>query len=666
MNGFAAQRRLMVERQIARRGVHDARLLAAMRRIPREAFVAENLRQFAYDDSPLPIEAGQTISQPYIVALMIEAAQLAAGERVLEIGAGSGYAAAVMAALVDRVYTIERHPELAELARQRYARLGYRNIEVRTGDGTGGWPEAAPFDAILAAAGGPAVPGVLRRQLTIGGRLVMPVGECTRQQRLVKVTRTGAHHYTEEDLGAVRFVPLIGSYGWSEQDAGVGPVTPVLARDEAPASVPALIRDALEPLPAFDDPAFGRLFDRYAGARVVLLGEASHGTAEFHQARAAITRHLVRAHGFRIVAVEADWPDAAAVNRYVRGLPAHDDDAQAFHRFPQWVWRNREVGAFLGWLRHYNRDRPAPRQAGFYGLDLYGQQRSIRAVINYLDRVDPEAAQVARRRYGCLAPWAQEPAQYGRLALSSGYALCEKAVVQMLRELLDHRLAYASHDDGPYLDAARNARLVSNAEAYYRALYYSAAESWNLRDQHMFETLQHLLRASGPDAKAVVWAHNSHVGDARQTEMGQRRDELNLGQLCREHLGEEVALIGFGTHGGTVAAAENWDEPMQTMPVQPSLADSYELLFHQAQVPRGLLDLRTDRHPVLRAQLLGRRLERFIGVVYRPQTERWSHYTQAALPGQFDGYVWFDQTHAVTPLPGPAPGGAPDTWPFGL
>jgi protein-L-isoaspartate(D-aspartate) O-methyltransferase len=656
----------MVERQIARRGIHDARLLAAMSRIPREAFLADDMQEHAYEDSPLPIEAGQTISQPYIVALMIQAAQVGPGDRVLEIGAGSGYAAAVMAALAGRVYTIERHAELAELARRRHARLGYRNIEVRTGDGTHGWPEVAPFDAILAAAGAPAVPDVLRRQLAIGGRLIIPVGERSHVQRLIKVTRVEADRYTQEDLGAVRFVPLIGSHGWSEEGGPANAADPVPVREDPPPSIPQQIRAALEPLPPFDDVAFGRLFDRYAGARVVLLGEASHGTSEFYQARAAITRHLIEAHDFRIVAVEADWPDAAAINRHVRHQTPHEEDAQAFHRFPLWMWRNREVDAFVRWLRDCNAGRHASEQAGFFGLDLYSLQRSIRAVIDYLDRVDPDAAQVARRRYGCLAPWAQEPAQYGRMALSTGYAMCEKAVVQMLRELLEHRLSYVARDGAAYLEATQNARLVTNAEAYYRAMYYGAAESWNLRDRHMFETLLNLLHAHGPDARAVVWAHNSHIGDARQTEMGQVRDELNLGQLCREHFGDEVALIGFGTHTGTVAAADNWDEPMQVMPVQPSLPDSYERLFHEAQVPRGLLDLREGQHPVLRTRLLAQRLERFIGVIYRRETERWSHYTGATLPRQFDGYVWFDETRAVSPLPGQARGGTPETWPSGL
>jgi len=660
MNDHTQAREWMVQRQIARRGIHDPYLLEAMRRVPREEFVSSDMREFAYEDSPLPIEAGQTISQPYIVALMIEAAGIRPGDRVLEIGAGSGYAAAVMAQIAHKVFAIERHAELAELARQRFARLGYGNVEVRIGDGTGGWPEAAPFDAILAAAGGPEVPDVLRRQLVVGGRLVMPVGS-THSQRLVKVERQGEEQFSRDDLGGVMFVPLIGEHGWTEN--GRRPTPTHLPVEQ---TVPDLIRAASEPLPTFDDPAFGELFDRYADARVVLLGEASHGTSEFYRARDAITRRLIARHGFNIVAVEADWPDAATIDRYVRHRPARAGAEPPFRRFPTWMWRNAEFETFVEWLRAHNDTRPDAQRAAFYGLDLYSLNSSIRAVIDYLDKIDPEAAHIARQRYGCLTPWAKEPASYGRMALNAGYAVCEREVVTMLGDLLERQLDYARSDGESFFDAAQNARLVTNAEAYYRAMYYGAAESWNLRDTHMFETLQHLLDAGGGKAKAVVWAHNSHIGDARHTEMGELRDELNIGQLCREHYEDEAVLIGFGTHAGTVAAASDWDEPMVVMRVQPSRADSYEHLFHEAQVARSLTDLRKDAHPELRGQLLTQRLERFIGVIYRPDSERWSHYAQASLPRQFDAYVWFDQTQAVEALPTRVREGVPDTYPFGL
>jgi len=661
-------RERMVERQIAARGVHDPRVLAAMREVPREAFVPQALQEFAYEDSPLPIEAGQTISQPYIVALMAEAAQIRPEDRVLEIGAGSGYAAAVLSRIAAHVFTVERHETLTAQAARRLQRLGYGNVELRTGDGSGGWPEAAPFDAILAAAGGPAIPQVLKDQLEIGGRLVMPVGPEPREQRLIQVTRTAANHFEEQDLGGVNFVPMIGEHGWGEDERLTrGPAEPRSFREPAaPVSIPQLIRTAAEPLPDLDDPAFGALFDRFADARVVLLGEASHGTSEFYRARAAVTRRLIERHGFTIVAAEADWPDAASLDRYVRQRPAPPHAEPPFRRFPTWMWRNAEVEAFTEWLRGWNAGQSAEARAGIYGLDLYSLSASIRAVLDYLDLADPQAATIARQRYGCLTPWAREPQAYGRMALSAGYGQCEAGVIKVLADLLARRLDYAGDDGERYLDAAANARLVKNAEAYYRAMYYGAAESWNLRDTHMFETLLAVLEARGADAKAVVWAHNSHIGDASKTEMGLVREELNIGQLCRERFGQAAALIGFGTHTGTVACASDWDAPMEVKPVNPSRPDSYERLAHDSGVSRFLLDLREDVHETLRHRLLGPRLERFIGVIYRPETERWSHYSACSLPQQFDAYVWFDETTAVSPTPTHARPGEDDTWPFGL
>ncbi|WP_245215300.1 erythromycin esterase family protein [Pararoseomonas baculiformis] len=435
---------------------------------------------------------------------------------------------------------------------------------------------------------------------------------------------------------------------------------------DAAQTIPALIRDAAEPLPDFDDPAFGSLFDRFAQARVVLLGECSHGTSEFYRARAAITRRLIEEHGFTILAAEADWPDAAVIDRQVRGRPPAPDAEAPFRRFPTWMWRNTDVADFLGWLRQWNAGRDAKRQAGFYGLDLYNLSGSIEAVLRYLDRVDPEAAAVARERYGCLMPWMEEPQDYGRMALSRGYAPCEEGAVKTLRDLLEKRRDYAGEDGESFLDAAASARLVKNAEEYYRVMYYGGSRSWNLRDTHMFETLCSLLEAKGPQSRAVVWAHNSHIGDASRTDMGRERGELNIGQLCRERFGRDAALIGFGTHTGTVACASDWDEPMEVKRVNPSRPDSYERLAHDSGVERFLLDLREGRHDSLRARLMEERLERFIGVIYRPETERWSHYSTCVLPEQFDAYVWFDETRAVTPLPTEQKAGQEDTYPFGV
>jgi protein-L-isoaspartate(D-aspartate) O-methyltransferase len=331
------------------------------------------------------------------------------------------------------------------------------------------------------------------------------------------------------------------------------------------------------------------------------------------------------------------------------------------------MWRNREVDELVRWLHLHNGGVEAPeRRVGFHGLDLYSLYTSIAAVLRYLDDVDPAAARVARARYGSLTPWQHDPAAYGRAVLSGRYRDCEDEVVAMLRHMLDQRLAYQQRDGERYLDALQNARVVANAERYYRAMYYGSRESWNLRDQHMFETLQVLLAFRGADTKAVIWEHNSHVGNAAATEMG-ARGELNVGQLARTTFADGAFLIGFGTDHGTVAAASAWDGPMEVKRVRPSHPESYERLCHTAEIPAFTLALREPRRPEVRDELTPARLERAIGVIYRPDTELASHYFQAVLPVQFDEYIWFDETRAVTPLAAsPRAPDVPDTYPFGL
>lgn len=660
-------RERMVQEQIAARGVRDPRVLGAMRRVPRELFLAESLEEFAYQDTPLPIESDQTISQPFIVAYMVECLGLGGGERVLEIGTGSGYAAAVLAEVAREVYTVERYANLAATARERLARLGYGNVHVLHGDGTRGWPEHAPYDAIVVAAGGPEVPPSLREQLVIGGRLLIPVGPTARTQQLVRITRVAEHRFEQEELMPVAFVPLIGQEGWQE-----GAENPSRARPSAPAPPPArplpdLIAAACEPFSSIDRADLAPLLERIGEARVVLLGEATHGTHEFYRLRARITRELVERKGFTIIAAEADWPDAARIDHFVRDLEHPAPDWIAFTRFPTWMWRNHEVRELVDWLRERNRGLPEDRRVGFYGLDLYSLHTSIAAVLAYLDDVDPETATIARQRYGCLTPWQADPPAYGLAALSARYRSCEGDVVAMLQELLDRRLANLGRDAERYFDAVQNARLVMQAERYYRAMYYGGAQSWNLRDTHMFQTLRRVLQMRGPESRAVVWAHNSHLGNAAATEMG-ARGELNVGQLCREELGTNVYAIGFGTDHGTVAAASDWGAPMEVKQVRASHPRSYERICHETGIANFLVGLRpgAPSRDALRAALMEPRLERAIGVIYRPETELASHYFQAHLPLQFDEYAWFDESRAVQPLLSREVAGMPETYPFGL
>jgi protein-L-isoaspartate(D-aspartate) O-methyltransferase len=329
------------------------------------------------------------------------------------------------------------------------------------------------------------------------------------------------------------------------------------------------------------------------------------------------------------------------------------------------MWRNTVVRDFVDWLCAHNAALTMPERVRFAGLDLYSLYTSLDAVISYLEHVDADAAALARERYGCLTPWQSDPAAYGKAALSGAYRTCETEVVHMLKDLLSKRLAYAPQSREQYFDAVQNAQLIADAERYYRIMYYGSHESWNLRDRHMFDTLQRLMEFRGTRSRAVIWAHNSHIGDASATEMS-ARGELNIGQLCREHWGDEAYAIGFGTDSGTVAAASYWDGPMEIKHVQPSHEESYEFLCHEAGIDRFALPLRREQPEALHRALMTARLERAIGVIYRPETELASHYFHAVLPRQFDELIWLDRTSAVEPLETIELKGLPDTYPFGL
>ncbi len=699
MESGAQARNWMVERHIQGRGIEEEAVLDAMREVPREAFLPPELAGYAYQDQPLPIGERQTISQPYVVALMAQLAELQEGDRVLEVGTGSGYAAAVFSRIASRVFTVERHGSLAAEAEARFRDLGYDNIGVAVRDGTLGWPEHGPYDAIIVAAGSPGrIPPALAEQLAPGGRLIIPRGTTQAGQDLVRVRRTEGGELEEESLGAVRFVPLIGSAGWRPErevpERGPGepdaapPTAPAAkpaekpgeiltqataaregARVGRPRSLPGLIADSAQPFDDLANADLAPLLERIGDAHLVLIGEASHGTSEFYRFRARITRALIERKGFRFVAAEADWPDAAEIDAYVRHDPDHRPGAKPFQRFPRWMWANTDVLEFVHWLRGHNEgqsDRGA--MAGFHGLDLYSMHSSIEAVLEYLDDVDPDAAAVARDRYACLTPWQNDPALYGRAVLTGSFDQCEDDVVRMLNDLLAKRMEYVRRDGRRFVDAIQNARLVANAEKYYRTMYRGSVSSWNLRDQHMFDTLSVLLQVYGPGARGVVWAHNSHLGDASATAMG-ARGEHNVGQLVRQAHRGGAYLIGFGTHTGTVAAASNWGEAMEVKSVNPSHPRSYEHLAHQAAPDNFLLPLRRPREPALRERLLADRLERAIGVIYRPETELQSHYFDASLPRQFDEWIWFEESRAVTPIGEEHRAELerlPETFPFGV
>ena len=543
---------------------------------PRNREVAERLNQLGFAtllmDLLSPQEAADrrnVFDIPKLAERLIEADLWIAGEPELAdlplglFGASTGAAAALLAA----------------------AELGGRVSAVIS---RGGRPDLAE----------PQLGEVTAPTLLIVGGNDLAVLELNRRglaalsgEKLLRIV-PGAGHLFEAPGELEAVTEMAGAWFQHYLTRVEAPLVPPTIAKEAPAAPEQVVRAAAEPLPDPDDPDFGAAFDRFGAARAVLLGEASHGTSEFYRARAAITRRLIEVHGFNIVAVEADWPDAAFLDRRARGLPERRRNTPAFARFPTWMWRNRDVDDFIGWLSGHNAALPADRRVRFQGLDIYSMSNSIAEVLAYLDAHDPAAAVQARRRYGCLVPWSNEPAAYGRAALARGHALCEEPVTRVLVDLLTRELSRARRDGDSFFDAVQNARVVSGAERYYRVMYYGSAESWNLRDMHMFQTLKQIMDHVGPDTRAVVWAHNSHVGDASVTDMGVSRGELNIGQLCREEWGSDAALIGFGTHSGTVACASDWDGPMEIKSVRPSRPDSHEAICHAAGRDRFLLDLR--------------------------------------------------------------------------
>lgn len=402
---------------------------------------------------------------------------------------------------------------------------------------------------------------------------------------------------------------------------------------------------------------FQPLLDMIGDAHFVLLGEATHGTHEFYAARAEITQRLIERRGFTAVCVEADWPDAYRINRYVRALSEDGSANEAlgdFKRFPTWMWRNAEILELVGWMREYNDGQPVRQRVGFYGMDMYSLHSSMGAVVRYLDKVDPDAAGRARERYACFDQFGQDPQKYGYVANMGLTPTCESEVVKQLTELRRHAMDYLSRDgmvaEDELFSAEQNARLARNAERYYREMYHGSVQSWNLRDQHMADTLDALYnhqRRQRGEARIVVWAHNSHLGDARATSMGDY-GEWNVGQLMRERHGSDAVLVGFTTYHGTVSAASDWDGPVERKNVRPGRTDSYEGLFHDVSLPAFMVNLR-DRAEAADA-LHDRRRERAIGVIYRPETELASHYFHASLPRQFDAVLHYDHTRALEPL----------------
>jgi protein-L-isoaspartate(D-aspartate) O-methyltransferase len=442
-------------------------------------------------------------------------------------------------------------------------------------------------------------------------------------------------------------VPLLSA-------AGIEDKKPAQASTQATrttGTLPELIYHSSEHFSDIDSANLDGLLERIGDSRLVLLGEASHGTAEFYDMRARITRELIKKKGFTIIAAEAEWPDASIIDHFIRGSGKQPVVRyKAFGDFPAWMWKNQSIITFLRWLKDYNQGAKSPEYTvGFYGLDIYNLFGSVDALLDYLQAVDPAFAKVARWRYSCLMPWSSDPALYSQFMEFQTHHGCESEVNAVLRDLRKKQAFYKQIDAERYFNAEQNARLVINSERYFRTRYQGIYNSWNLRDESMFETLLAILNYRGQTSKAVVWAHNSHIGDARATDRN-ALGEINLGQRVRETFGDSSYLIGFGTDHGTVAAASQWGGPMEIMRVPPSNKNSYGHLFHNVTADNFLLPLRMHLQEIVYKKLLSAPLQRGIATTYNPEAELKKHYFHTSLPRQFDEYIWFDETQAVRPL----------------
>jgi protein-L-isoaspartate(D-aspartate) O-methyltransferase len=624
-------RQRMIESQLVRRGIGDARVLDAFRALPREAFVPERMGELAYEDSPLPIGSGQTISQPYVVALTLEALRLRGDERVLEIGTGSGYAAALLGLLAREVFTIERIEELAKTARERLENTGITNVTVVHADGSLGLPREAPFDAIAVAASGPRVPRALRMQLAIGGRLVMPVGE-DGGQHLVRITRLSDDEWKEERLLAVSFVPLIGAEAWPEMDDVDRPPE----RDDR--RVVSLVRRAAIP---FDD-GHGEeppdLLDRIGDARVVILGGALDGSAELQHARARMTWQLVAHGGFSLVAIECDYLEAARIDEYVRSQhPRTSLPLTAFSRTGELRWRNAEVAAL------FDAFRALPSPPGIHGLDFFGTNAAVSVALERLAEHDEERAADVRAHFATISPWRRAS---GDLTVGIADPDFEADTIELLLSILDARVEATRAETRRVRDVVL--RACESADAYYRLLLRGSLDAWSLRDDHMAAMLRALLTDRGSQSKVVVWASDPHVADADALRTGVR-GHVTLGQRCRTTFGRDAYLVGMSAHHGKVLASPSWGAPPAPMDLRAAPTGSYEQLFHELGVPAFLLPLR-GADPALRLALLSPRIARCIGPVYAPTREHATHWLEISVPAAFDAYLFVDHSSAVTPI----------------
>ena len=622
-----------IQTQLKNKGIKNQLLLDAFENIPTTFFLSKELYPYTFENTTMEDELVKVEPRIFAVAKMLENLKIKNGDKILAIGLDSVYVMAILSRICKEVYTVEENDAYAEWALEVLKNINITNVFIAFGDKNKGWKENEPFDAILITSEFEEVSTHLKKQLKIGGRLLVPIGPDWAHIIFEIIERVSETDFNVKKLKDNFFIPN-------------PKILPEIRSEDFPEKeIVDEISTKAQTFKGIKEFPMDNLLERIGDAQLVLLGEASHGTSEFYLTRQEITKALIAKKGFNFVCAEADWSDAEKINSYIRNQQTQKDWAP-FMRFPQWMWKNKEVLSFVEWLKEFNLQNN--NKTGFYGLDLYGLENSIDLVINYLEGIDADLANLAKSRYSCITPYMTDPAAYGKMVVSHQLESCEKEVLKMLVDLLKNKNKLNHSPE--YFYAYQNANVVVDAERYYKAMYYGSAESWNLRDFHMFYTLKSLLSYFGPQTKAIVWAHNSHIGNALATEM-YSRGEINIGHLCKEHFGDKSYHIGFGTHTGTVAAAHNWGNAMKVMKVNNSLQKSYENLCHKTQINSFALPLREQfAGKKLRKLLSTPKLERAIGVIYRPETERQSHYFQAVLPSQFDEYIFYDESNAVTPI----------------
>ena len=622
-----------IETHLRDKGITSDILVNAFKNIPEEFYLSEIIQPYFYEDVRIEKSLDNLEPRVFVIARMLEQMGIKKGEKILIAGVDSIFVLVILSKIYEKVYSIETNETYANWSKDVLKNIGITNVEIEVGKLELGLSKKAPFDAILIASELEETPENLNQQLKIGGNMIIPIGVDWSHAILELTERVSSTEFKNKSIRESYFIPrpkhlpLISKTEFLDEEI----------IDEIGINAKAFTSTSDFPM--------DQLLKRIGNAKVVLIGEASHGTSEFYRTRQEITKALIEKCGFNFVCAEADWSDAEQINNYVKNN-YKQQNWMPFVRFPQWMWKNVEVLEFVEWLKKHNNSNG--NSIGFYGLDLYGLENSIDLVIKYLEGIDPGLAKTARKRYGCITPYMRDPAIYGKLVLNNQLQSCEQEVVKMLFDLLKNKNRLDHSQEFFY--TYQNATVVADAERYYKAMYYGSAESWNLRDLHMFYTLRSLMAFHGPTAKTIVWAHNSHIGNALSTEM-YARGEINIGHLCREQYGKSCYSIGFGTHHGTVAAAENWGSKMEVMKVNNSLQGSFENLCHQTKIENFTLPLREkEADDTLRTLLSSPKLERAIGVIYRPKTELLSHYFQAVLSSQFDEYIWINKTKAVTPI----------------